>query len=93
MTPKPATPVTNTRRSPITSPSEPPISSSELSVSRYAFATHCWPASPPPRSSAIAGSATLIAVESTVTTVVPRMQATSTIRLVAASSPMALISR
>ena len=34
VTPKPATPATNTRRSPITSPSEPPISSSELSVSR-----------------------------------------------------------
>ena len=34
VTPKPATPAKNTRRSPITSPSEPPISSSELSVSR-----------------------------------------------------------
>ena len=34
VTPKPAIPATNTRRSPITSPSEPPISRNELRVSR-----------------------------------------------------------
>ena len=34
VTPNPITPATNTRRSPITSPSEPPISRNELSVSR-----------------------------------------------------------
>ena len=34
VTPKPATPAKNTRRSPSTSPSEPPISSSDASVTR-----------------------------------------------------------
>src|SRR5215216_4018799 len=67
----------NTRRAPNRSPSEPPIRISELSVTRYAFAVHCCPASPPPRSSAMAGSATFTTVESTVTTVVPRIAATS----------------
>src|SRR5688572_26438614 len=37
---------------------------SDPSVSRYALTTHCWPDSPPPRSSLIAGRATLTAVES-----------------------------
>ena len=81
--PKPPTPTMNMRRSPRMSPSEPPTSSSEPSVSRYALAVHCWPARPPPSSSAMAGSATFTAVLSTVTTVVPRMHATSTRRLVA----------
>ena len=87
VTPKPPTPRMKIRRSPSRSPSEPPISSSEPSVTRYALAVHCWPASPPPRSSEIAGSATLTAVLSTVTTVVPRMQATSTSRLVDSADP------
>ena len=84
VTPKPATPRANTRRSPKMSPSEPPIRSSEPSVRRYAFEVHCWPASPPPRSSWIAGSATFTTVESTVTTVVPRIAATRTSRFWAA---------
>ncbi len=39
--PKPATPIENTRRSPNTSPSEPPTRISEPSDSKYAFDTHC----------------------------------------------------
>src|SRR5215213_3275011 len=80
VTPKPVTPSANTRRAPNRSPSEPATSRSELSVSRYAFEVHCCPARPPPRSSAIAGSATFTTVESTVTTVVPRIAATSVSR-------------
>src|SRR5918996_3412562 len=74
--PKPPTPRAKTRRSPKMSPSDPPMRSSEPSVTRYAFEVHCCPASPPPRSSSIAGRATLTTVASTVTTVVPRMAAT-----------------
>src|SRR3954453_11837104 len=79
--PKATTPNANTRRSPNRSPSDPPISSSDPSVTRYAFEVHCWPARPPPRSRAMAGRATFTTVESTVTTVVPRMQATRIHRL------------
>ncbi len=85
VTPNPLTPIANTRLAPNRSPSEPATSSSELSVSRYAFDTHCCPASPPPSSLWIAGRATLTTVESTVTTVVPRIAATSTRRLVRAA--------
>jgi hypothetical protein len=72
-TPKPATPATKMRRSPSRSVSEPASRISALSVSRYAFDVHCWPASPPPRSRPIAGSATLTADESTAAMVEARM--------------------
>ena len=75
-TPKPPTPIENTRRSPYRSPSEPATRISEPSVSRYAFETHCWPASPPPRSSRIAGSATLTTVASSPATNEPMIAAT-----------------
>src|SRR5918999_3146245 len=58
------------------SASEPETRISDDSVSRYELATHCWPASPPPRSSAIFGSATLTTVASTATTAEPRIAAT-----------------
>jgi len=54
-----------------------PTRISEPSVSRYAFETHCWPASPPPRSLRIAGSATLTAVASSPATNEPMIAATS----------------
>jgi hypothetical protein len=40
---------------------------------RYAFETHCWLTSPPPRSRAIAGRATLMTELSIVTTAEPRI--------------------
>ena len=46
----------NTRRRPSRSPSEPPTSSSDASVSRYASTTHCWTARPPWRLERIAGA-------------------------------------
>ena len=79
--PKPTIPIRNMRLAPKRSPREPPTRRSEPSVSRYASTTHCWSASPPPRSSSIAGSATFTTVESTKTMTEPRMQATSTSRL------------
>jgi hypothetical protein len=78
--PKATMPARKTRRAPKRSPSEPPTSSSDPSVSRYASTTHCCSARPPPRSRWIAGSATLTTVESTKTTIEPRMQATRTRR-------------
>src|SRR5882724_3170762 len=59
------------------SPSDPPTRISEPSVSKYAFDTHCWLTRPPPRSRAIAGSATLTIEPSTVATAEPRIAATS----------------
>src|ERR671924_1511737 len=59
------------------SASEPDTRINEASVSRYALATHCWPARPPPSSSAIRGSAMLTTVASTATTEEPRIAATS----------------
>src|SRR3954468_15334588 len=61
------------------SPSEPPTRISDPSVSRYAFTTHCCPARPPPRSSSIAGSATLTIVASSSAIPDPRIVATSAI--------------
>src|SRR3954454_3207230 len=81
VTPKPATPSEKTRRSPNTSPSRPPTRISEPSTRRYAFTTHCSPASPPPRSRAIAGSATLTTVESSITTKEPMIAASRLNRL------------
>ena len=75
------TPIENTRRSPNRSPSDPPTRISEPSESRYAFETHCWPASPPPRSARIAGSATLTAVASSPATNDPKIAATKARRL------------
>jgi hypothetical protein len=79
--PKRTMPRRNSRRAPNRSPSDPPTRSSEPSVSRYASTTHCWSASPPPRSSWIAGSATLTTLPSTKTMLEPRMHAIRTSRL------------
>src|SRR5207248_11114036 len=62
------------------SPSEPPIRISEPRASRYAFDTHCWAGSPPPRSRSIAGSATFTIVPSMVATLEPRIAANSVSR-------------
>ena len=92
--PKPPTPSANTRRSPNTSPSDPPTRISDPSASRYAFEIHCWPARPPPRSRWIAGSATLTTVASSPATNDPMIAATRTRRLLAAvDSPATAISQ
>ena len=72
----------NTRRRPSRSPSDPPTSSSDPSVSRYASTIHCWAASPVSRSSRIAGSATFTTVPSRNTTAEPRTAETSAQRLI-----------
>jgi mannose-6-phosphate isomerase-like protein (cupin superfamily) len=71
----------NMRRAPNRSPSDPPTSRRVPSVSRYASTTHCWRASPPPRSRWIAGRATLTTLPSTKTMLEPRMHAIRTSRL------------
>src|SRR6476661_6532171 len=68
------------------SPSEPPTRISEPSVRRYESTTHCWVASPPPRSCWIAGSATLTTEPSMKAIDEPRMLATSVQRATPASS-------
>ena len=90
--PNPATPMENTRRSPNTSPSEPPTRISDPSARRYAFETHCWPASPPPRSARIAGRATFTAVASRPATNEPMIAATSASCLLGISSIMTKLS-
>src|SRR3954451_14693973 len=84
--PKPASPTAKIRRRPSRSPSEPPTSSKETSVSRKPVTIHCWVARPASRSSPIAGSATLTTVPSTNTTAEPRTHAISVRRLVRASA-------
>src|SRR5581483_1662670 len=75
--PNAPTPSANTRRSPKMSPSDPPSRTNEPSVSRYALATHCWPARPPPRLRWIEGSATLTTLLSRMAMLDPRTVATS----------------
>src|SRR3954452_16912598 len=62
------------------SASDPATRISEPSVSRYALETHCWPASPPPRSARIDGSATLTTVASRPATKEPMIAAASASR-------------
>src|SRR5207253_5827986 len=81
VTPKAVTPSAKMRLPPKRSPSEPPTRMSAPSVSRYASTTHCWRASPPPRSRWIAGRATLTTLPSTKTMLEPRMHAIRTSRL------------
>ena len=59
-----ATPATNVFLCPSASPSDPPSSSSAVSVSRYASTVHCSPDMPACSSRSSTGSATLTAVES-----------------------------
>jgi hypothetical protein len=80
-TPKPTRPAENTRRRPSRSPRDPPTSSSDDSVSRYASTIHCWSARLPWRSARIDGSATFTTVPSRNTMPEPRMLDTSTICL------------
>src|SRR5581483_384137 len=75
--PNAPTPSANTRRSPKMSPSDPPSRTNEPSVSRYALATHCWPARPPPRLRWIEGSATLTTLVARMAMLDPRTVATS----------------
>ena len=85
-TPNATTPIANTRRRPNRSPSEPPTSSSDESVSRYASTTHCCTARPPCRLARIDGSATLTIVASRNTIPDPTMLAMSAIRFVSIAS-------
>ncbi len=62
------------------SPSEPPTRISEPSASRYAFETHCCALNPPPRSSSIAGSATLTIEPSIVASAEPTIAASNVSR-------------
>jgi len=84
VTPKPATPAAKTVRRSKMSSSDPPTSSSELSVRRNASTIHCCSARPASRSAWIAGSATFITVPSRNTIPEPRMQAISVSRLLGA---------
>ena len=63
-----AMPATNTRRRPRMSPRRPALTTSAASTSRYALMTHCSPAVVVSRSRAMSGRATLITVESSIST-------------------------
>ena len=92
-TPKALTPSSNTRRSPNTSPSEPPTRISEPSVNRYAFAIHCCAANPPPSARWMVGSATFTTVLSSSAMPEPRMHAISVSRFIVASLRAAIVPR
>ncbi len=79
-TPNPHRPTRNTRRRPNRSPSEPPSTSSDPSVSRYAVITHCNDANPTSKSAPIAGSAAFTTVPSRNATPDPRTDAAITHR-------------
>jgi hypothetical protein len=83
--PKAVTPTLNTRTGPKMSPSDPPTRMKEPSVSMYASTTHCWAASPPPRSRWIGGSATFTTVASMNTIDEPSIVARSVNRAEAAT--------
>jgi hypothetical protein len=68
-----AMPSTNSRRRPKMSPRRPALTTNAASTSRYAFMTHCRPAVVASNSRAMSGSATLITVESSISTNKPML--------------------
>ena len=75
---KTTTPPMNTLRRPRMSPSRPQVITVAASIRRYAFCTHCRPASDRPRSLSMTGNASTTSVESSMSTNSPRQEPTST---------------